>query len=163
MSKTNIALKLKKYCKRKRRRVINIADELHQIICSNWEKIAKFLCDKRLNDALAIIMLPIMNISVKKSKMESGKFNDLYQKNHRLVVQEARKMLSNYLPLSQSRYVKCYGNICPICKSSFIYTFQEQVENVKLTGGTMEIHYECDECGAEWAESYSLSGYKIKS
>jgi DNA-directed RNA polymerase subunit M/transcription elongation factor TFIIS len=160
--KSNIELKLKKYCKRKRKVDVNVADELHQIICSNWDKIAKCLCDKRLNDALAIIMLPIMNIAAKKSKIESGKFNDLYQKNHRMVRQEARKMLSNYLPLSQTRYMKCYGNICPICKSSFVYTFQEQIENIKLAGGVLEVHYECDECGAEWAEAYKLSGYHIK-
>lgn len=164
---SKILPQLKKYLKRSRKNNCPLEDQLFQHIYERWDKIVKQLRLRNLNFAINVLMLPIIKIAVKKTKSEHMQggllFNKMCKKNHRLVTNLAKKILRHYLPLTRAQYKKSFGNICPTCKSSFVYSFPQQGNNMKITEGQVIIDYVCDECGEEWEEVYKLDNYRFKT
>lgn len=58
--------------------------------------------------------------------------------------------------LSQAEYVHKHGQVCPCCQSGSICG-----GNVIVEGPAAYQEVSCDSCGAEWSDTYALTGYEL--
>lgn len=57
-------------------------------------------------------------------------------------------------PMSQAEYVQMKGAQCPFCRSTDI-----EGGPFNVNEGTASQEMGCNECDAEWADTYTLTGY----
>ncbi len=58
--------------------------------------------------------------------------------------------------LTEKEYIKEGGNVCPVCESKDI-----EAAKVKADSATAWAGIQCQDCGIEWREFYSLTGFEI--
>jgi uncharacterized Zn finger protein len=59
------------------------------------------------------------------------------------------------VPMTDAEYVAAGGQKCPFCGSDAIEGGLDRRE-----GRHLHVQAECDECGALWTETFTLTGYK---
>jgi hypothetical protein len=57
-------------------------------------------------------------------------------------------------PLSQQKYVKSKGSICPNCRSKNI-----SADGPEIDGEIVWVNVSCQDCEACWTDIYNLIGY----
>jgi len=56
--------------------------------------------------------------------------------------------------LTEEKYVKYSGGICPACRKNTITS-----DSIEAEGSSAWANCRCSSCGAEWTDHYTLTGY----